>query len=80
MASESIRSGLVDTLLISRKPELIVVHDINDYPATARCSSCGEAMPVRQSWITSSTDNLVWFADQFSLHVEQQHPGRRAEA
>jgi hypothetical protein len=61
------------------KPELTVVYDMNDYPATARCSSCGEEMPARHRWINPSAENLVWFADQFKLHVEQRHTGRRAE-
>jgi hypothetical protein len=61
---------------MAKTPELIVIHDMNDYPANARCSSCGEAMPMRQRWITSSADNLAWFADQFKLHIEKEHPGR----
>jgi hypothetical protein len=75
MASELIGIGSVATLPIATKPELIVVHDEYDYPATARCSSCGKAMPVRQRWITSSAANLRWFADQFRLHVENEHLG-----
>jgi hypothetical protein len=74
MASESIGGSAVDSCSVTTKPELLIVYDEYDYPATARCSSCGKAMPVRQSWITSSTDNLIWFADQFRLHVEKQHP------
>jgi NMD protein affecting ribosome stability and mRNA decay len=74
MASESIGSSAVDTCFVTRKPELLIVHDEYDYPANARCSSCGKAMPLRQSWITSSTDNLIWFAEQFRLHVETEHP------
>ncbi|MGA2216555.1 MAG: hypothetical protein ABSG51_00615 [Terracidiphilus sp.] len=54
-------------------PKLTVVHDMNDYPATAKCSSCGKEMPQRQRWINSSADNLAWFADQFRFHVEQEH-------
>jgi hypothetical protein len=75
MASESIGSGSVDTLPMARKPELTVVYDEYDYPATARCSSCGKEMPLRQRWITSSAQNLDWFAEQFRLHVEEEHPG-----
>jgi hypothetical protein len=74
MASESIGSGSVDTLPMAGMPELIVIRDLNDYPAAARCSSCGTAMPERQRWITSSAENLAWFADQFRLHVEKEHP------
>jgi hypothetical protein len=74
MASKSICSRSVDTLPTAKAPELIVIQDMNDYPANARCSSCGEAMPLRQKWITSSADNLVWFADQFRLHLEKEHP------
>jgi NMD protein affecting ribosome stability and mRNA decay len=56
-------------------PEMTVIADMNNYPATARCSACGQAMPTRQRWINSSADNLVWFAEQFKLHLAQQHPG-----
>ena len=62
------------------KPGLIVVYDINDYPATARCSSCGGEMPVRRRWINPSAENLAWFADRFRVHVEQEHPGWRNES
>ena len=79
MASEPIFSSSVDALPIASKPELILVYDINDYPATARSSVCGDAMPVRQSWINSATDNLAWFTDQFRLHVEQAHPSTRTD-
>lgn len=47
---------------------------MNDYPANARCSACGKEMPLRQAWFTSSTENLVWFAEQFRLHIEKEHP------
>ena len=70
MALESI----YNTLHSLAKPELIVTRDMNDYPATARCSACGKGMPIRQKWINSSADNLAWFANQFRLHVEQMHP------
>lgn len=63
------------TLIVARKPELTVVYDEYDYPATARCSSCGKAMPLRQRWITSAADNLNWFAEQFRLHVGKEHSG-----
>jgi hypothetical protein len=74
MASKSNCGKSVDTLPMEKAPELIVIRDMNDYPATARCSSCGKMMPVRQRWITSAADNLAWFADQFRLHVENKHP------
>jgi hypothetical protein len=54
-------------------PKLNVIHDMNDYPAAARCSLCGKEMPRRQRWIMSSAENLAWFADQFRFHVEQEH-------
>jgi hypothetical protein len=75
MPSESIGSDLVGTLPLARKLELTVVHDEYDYPAAARCSSCGKAMPVSPMWIASSAENLAWFADQFWLHVKNEHPG-----
>jgi len=80
MASEFISFKSADTLRTERKPELTVVHDMNDYPASARCSSCGEEMPVCQRWITSSADNLAWFADKFRFHLAQEHPDWRAES
>ena len=74
MTSESIGGRLVDTWPMARKPELNVIHDVYDYPATARCSSCGKTMPTCRRWIISSADNLTWFTAQFRLHVEEDHP------
>ena len=74
MASGAMVSKPVDSLPLARKPELKVVRDLNDYPATARCSSCGEEMPARQRWINSAAENLAWFADQFRMHLEHEHP------
>jgi hypothetical protein len=70
----------VDHSRTERKPGLTVVFDMNDYPAAARCSACGEQMPVRLRWINPSAQNLAWFVDRFQLHVEQEHPGWRAES
>lgn len=64
----------------SRKPELKIISDMNDYPARAVCTCCGEQMPARRSWITSAADNLKWFADQFRHHVEQEHTGWKADS
>jgi len=75
MALESIHFRSTDILRVPGKMELTIVRDMNDYPATARCSGCGEVMPVRQKWINSSAQNLAWFAEQFRLHVERHHPG-----
>lgn len=36
-------------------------------------------MPMRQEWITSSADNLLWFSDHFGRHVAQEHPEWRVE-
>jgi len=77
MASGAIGSRTPGTLAMATKPELTVVYDEYDYPATARCSSCGKAMPSRQRWITSAADNLTWFAEQFTLHIEKDHRGWR---
>ena len=74
MSPESVWIRTTDTLPMARKPKLTVFRDMNDYPATARCSSCGEAMPVRQEWIISAGDNLAWFPDQIQRHITQQHP------
>jgi hypothetical protein len=79
MALGSIWRKSAETFPVEQEPELTVVRDMNDYPAAARCSSCGEQMPVRQSWITSAAEHLAWFADQFRLHVEEDHPGWRVE-
>lgn len=75
MASEAAGNGRVGNLTRTSKPKLTVVYDDYDYPSAARCSSCGKAMPVRQRWITSAADNLIWFAEQFRLHVGEEHPG-----
>ena len=61
------------TLRMVEKPELTIVHDMDDYPATARCSTCGKEMALRQRWFTSSAENLAWFGDQFRVHLEQKH-------
>ena len=74
MASELTWSNSSVTLHLEKRPELTVIRDLNDYPATARCSACGEVMPPRQRWINSSAQNLAWFADQFRLHIEREHP------
>jgi hypothetical protein len=58
---------------MAKKPELIIVHDMDDYPAAARCSTCGKEMALSQRWINSSAENLVWFAEQFKLHLVQEH-------
>lgn len=73
MASKLIFRSSVKPSRSQVTPRLTVVHDMNDYPATAKCSACGKEMPRRQRWITSSADNLAWFADQFRFHVEQEH-------
>jgi hypothetical protein len=80
MATKSIWSRTGDISKMDKTPQLIVSRDMNDYPATARCSSCGEQMPERQRWINSSAENLAWFVDQFALHVEQVHPSWTANS
>jgi hypothetical protein len=78
MALELNSNLSADSSRTKKKPELTILYDINDYPATAKCSSCGDEMPVRERWINPSAENLAWFTDQFKLHVEQQHPGWKA--
>jgi len=56
---------------MAEKPELTIIHDMDDYPAVARCSTCGKEMALHQRWITSSKENVVWFADQFRLHLAE---------
>jgi hypothetical protein len=73
VASQSV-IRLVDVLPISKKPELVIIYDLNDYPVSARCSACGAVMPQRQEWITSAAENLEWFANQFRLHLESDGP------
>jgi hypothetical protein len=58
---------------MAKNPALIVVRDMDDYPATARCSVCGEEMALRPKWITSSAENIAWFADRFNLHMAKEH-------
>jgi exosome complex RNA-binding protein Csl4 len=57
VASESV-IRLARVLPISKGPELVIVYDLNDYPVSARCSTCGAVMPQRQKWITSAAENL----------------------
>jgi len=73
MASKPNGAASLGILHLISKPKLTVVRDINDYPATAKCSICGEEMPARRRWINSSADNLAWFAEQFRIHVEREH-------
>jgi len=73
MATKLIFRSSVKPLHATTTPKLTVVLDMNDYPATAKCSACGKEMPRRQRWITSSADNLAWFADHFRFHVEHEH-------
>lgn len=47
------------TLCMATNPELTIVRDVNDYPATARCSVCGSEMKLLQRWISSSTENFA---------------------
>jgi hypothetical protein len=58
---------------MAKKPGLTIVRDMDDYPAIARCSTCGKEMALRRRWITSSAENLAWFADQFRFHLAQEH-------
>jgi hypothetical protein len=37
-------------------------------------------MPLRGRWITSSPQNMVWFEDQFRIHVEEEHPAWAPQA
>jgi len=75
LSTKGLSKSLVDayTLPMAEKPELTIVHDMDDYPATARCSTCGREMALRQRWFTSAAENLAWFGDRFRLHLEQEH-------
>jgi hypothetical protein len=73
VASQSI-IRLAEVLPISKQPELVIAYDLNDYPVSARCSSCGAVMPQRQKWITSAAENLEWFSNQFKLHLGPDDP------
>lgn len=73
MASKLIFRSSIKPSNSPAAPKLTVIHDMNDYPATAKCSSCGKEMPRRQRWFMSAAENLAWFADQFRFHVEQEH-------
>ena len=73
--AKGLSTSLVDayTLRMAEKPELTIIRDMDDYPATARCSTCGREMALRQRWFTSAAENLAWFGDRFRLHLEQEH-------
>ena len=74
-SAKRLSTSLVDayTLRMVEKPELTIVRDMDDYPAIARCSTCGKEMALRQRWFTSAQENLAWFGDRFRLHLEQEH-------
>ena len=72
-ASQSVLHWPVNTFGHGRTPEMTILNDMDDYPAIARCSCCGAVMPTRQKWFHSAADNLAWFADQFRLHLVQEH-------
>jgi len=76
-SAKGLSTRLVDayTLRMVEKPELTIVRDMDDYPAIARCSTCGKEMALRQRWFTSAAENLTWFGDQFRLHLAQEHSG-----
>lgn len=65
---------LSGVLPVSKKPELVIVYDMNDYPVKAKCSACGKEMPARKGWFVSAAENLAWFAHQFRLHLDDDGP------
>jgi len=57
-----------------KRLELVVEYDANSLPAAARCRLCGESMPQGEPGITSASANILWFAQQFTIHNERKHP------
>jgi len=49
-------------------------YDENSIPVSAKCSMCGMQMPQRKPRIMSPIENVAWFAAQFDLHLQENHP------
>jgi hypothetical protein len=59
---------------MTAKSELVIEYDANSFPVTAKRTICGEEMPKGEPRITSASENILWFARQFTLHKTQKHP------
>jgi hypothetical protein len=56
------------------KAELIVDYGANQFPASAKCSLCGEEMSQSEPRLASIGETIQWFAGQFTAQMEQKHP------
>jgi hypothetical protein len=54
-------------------PTMIILRDANDMSISAKCSECGEEMPLSESRLTTKELNLKWFQQQFAFHRQQKH-------
>jgi hypothetical protein len=54
-------------------PTLRIIYDANSFPASAKCSACGEEMPKREPGSLTIGENLRWFKTQFDLHKAHKH-------
>jgi hypothetical protein len=64
-------------------PTLRITYDANSFPASARCSACGEEMAKREPRSPAIGENLRWFKTQFDLHKTNKHrpeDGKQAAA
>jgi hypothetical protein len=52
---------------------LRIVYDAKGFPASAKCSACGEEMPKGELRSPTIGENLRWFKAQFDLHRKQKH-------
>jgi hypothetical protein len=54
-------------------PTLRIIYDANSFPASAKCSACGEEMAKREPRSSAIGENLRWFKTQFDLHKAHKH-------
>jgi hypothetical protein len=59
---------------MTAKSELDIEYDDRPFPVAAKCTICGEEMPKREPRAISTSETILLFARQFSLHKNQKHP------
>jgi hypothetical protein len=59
---------------------VIIGYDKKLLPSFVRCGLCGEEIPPREPWLTSTDENLTWIdenfawiVNQFEMHRERRH-------
>jgi hypothetical protein len=54
-------------------PKLKITYDAKNFPASAKCSACGEEMPRGEVRTAFKGEKLKWLKDQFDLHKTKRH-------